>query len=129
MSARKDFENQMKKMQEKAKKPAPQNSTEALISSFEEASVKSPGKKNTPEPVYTEHTAVSAPVVRSRTIKQQLGRPKKYVGEQEIITIKVPKDIKDKVRIAAAANRMSLVDYMMYIVENDFNEHHDEYVK
>ena len=131
MSARSEFNKRMQKMQESAKKSVPQNSTEALIDKLEEdAAAKS---RHTVKTVKTAKKAsaapenASGPVVRSRTITQPLGRPKKYEGVQEIITIKVPKEIKDKVRTAASANRMSLVEYMMYIVENDYREHQDEY--
>ncbi|MCR5590487.1 MAG: hypothetical protein K6F73_03070 [Lachnospiraceae bacterium] len=130
MSARTEFNKKMQKMQESAKKSVPQNSTEALIKKMEEdasGGKKPAGKpKAAAEPVSKTATP-EKPLVRQRTIKQPLGRPKKYEGEQEVITIKVPKEIKDKVRAAAAANRMSLVDYLMYIVENDYNEHYSEY--
>ena len=130
MSARSEFNKKMQKMQESAKKNVPQNSTEALIKKMEEdaSGRKKPAEKpRTPEEPVSKAATPEEPVVRSRTIKQPLGRPKKYEGEQEVITIKVPKEIKDKVRAAAAYNRMSLVDYLMYIVENDYNEHYAEY--
>ena len=137
MSARSEFEKQMKAAQEKAQKK-PQNSTEALINELDKVVTEAPAPAPIqvdipPAPVIEREPEAKQPLpalgsVRERTVTAQLGRPKKYEGQQEVISMKVPKDIKDKARIAAASRHMSFVDYFMTIINEDFNRNYSTYV-
>ena len=132
MSARSEFMKQMAAAQNNAMKRPPSNSTEALIREVEDKVVSIPVK----EPEEAGLSAVIDPApetpvakITQRKITQPLGRPKKYLGELEVISMKVPKEIKDRARIAAAARRMSFVDYFMTIISEDFDAHYHEYVQ
>lgn len=64
----------------------------------------------------------------SHVPKARPGRPKQYMGETAVITLKTDKRVKDMATAAIKARKQTMVQYITDLIEKDFIENEQKYI-
>lgn len=67
------------------------------------------------------------PVLFSKP-KGKRGRPKQYMGETAVITLKTDKVVKDMAMAAIKSRKVTMVQYITELIERDFNDNKEHYI-